>query len=171
MSVEDPVRRTLSDLGIEHEIVPIDPAYADTVAFCERYGFPPERSANTILVVSKKEPRAYAACVVLATTKLDVNHRVCDLLGVKRASFATAEEMRAVTGMEVGGLTPFGLPPGIPLWADARVFELDWVILGGGGRDYKLKLSPTAVRTVGGVSVEGLAIPLPLTAPDAWRRD
>ena len=154
----DPVLETLKRLGVEHEVIAVDPDLADTALFCEHYGYPLDRSANTILVASKSEPKAYAACVVLATTKLDVNRRVRKLLGAKRASFATAEEMRTLTGMEVGGLTPFGLPDGVPLWVDQRVFDVDWVIVGGGGRDYKVKLSPEALRAVGGTTVDGLAL-------------
>jgi len=156
----DPVLQTLARLGIEHEIILVDPALADTALFCQHYGYPLEQSANTILVASKKEPKAYAACVVLATTKLDVNRRVRELLGVKRASFATADEMRTLTGMEVGGLTPFGLPEGVPLWVDGRVFAVDWVIVGGGGRDYKVKLAPQALLAAGGKSIEDLAAPI-----------
>jgi len=74
----------LPEPDIFHDIaghVPMhtDPAFADTAAFCERYGYPADRAGNTIVVASKKEPRQYAACVVLATTRLDVNHAVRDL--------------------------------------------------------------------------------------------
>ena len=116
--------------GLPVELIPCDPAHADTVAFCAQYGYPAERAANTIIVASKKEPKQYAACVVLATTRLDVNHAVRDLLGAAKCSFASAEEMRAVTGMTVGGVTAFGLPQGLPVFVDARVLDLDWVILG-----------------------------------------
>jgi prolyl-tRNA editing enzyme YbaK/EbsC (Cys-tRNA(Pro) deacylase) len=148
----------LARLGVEHEVIAIDPAFADTAAFCERYGYAAERSANTILVASKKDPKRYATCVVLATTQLDVNHRVRGLLDVARASFASADEMRSVLGMEVGGVTPFGLPPGMPLYVDSRVFACDWIILGGGGRSTKIRISPAILTRLGGESVEGLAI-------------
>lgn len=147
----------LASLALEHELIEIDPALADTAAFCAHYGYPPEKSANTILVASKKEPRKYAACVVLATTQLDVNRRVRSLLEVSRASFASADEMGAVTGMEVGGVTPFALPPGLPLYVDQRIASLDWVILGGGGRRTKIKITPEALVRLGGQFVEGLA--------------
>src|SRR5262249_20867387 len=141
-----------------HEVITIDPAFADTAAFCERYGYQPARSANTILVASKKEPKRYAVCVVLATTQLDVNHHVRGLLDVSRVSFAGADEMQSVLGMEVGGVTPFGLPPGMPLYVDARVLAWDWVILGGGGRDTKIRVSPAVLALLGGETVEGLAV-------------
>ena len=108
-------------LGVPLELIPCDPAYADTAAFCAQYGYPVERAANTLVVASKKEPKQYAACVVLATTRLDVNHAVRDLLGAAKCSFASAEEMSALTGMKVGGVTAFGLPEGLPLYVDARV--------------------------------------------------
>jgi prolyl-tRNA editing enzyme YbaK/EbsC (Cys-tRNA(Pro) deacylase) len=148
----------LARLEVDYEAIPIDPAFADTAAFCERYGYAPERSANTILVASKKEPKRYAVCVVLATTQLDVNHRVRALLDVSRASFASPDEMKSVLGMEVGGVTPFGLPAGIPLYVDTRVLAWDWVILGGGGRETKIRISPRVFAVLGGESVEGLAI-------------
>jgi prolyl-tRNA editing enzyme YbaK/EbsC (Cys-tRNA(Pro) deacylase) len=146
--------------GIPVELLPCDPEHADTAAFCAHYGYPAERAANTIVVASKKEPKQYAACVVLANTRLDVNHAVRDLLGAAKCSFATAEEMRALTGMKVGGVTAFGLPEGLPLFVDARVLDLDWVILGTGGRNGKIRMSPEVFRRVPGAKiVEGLAVP------------
>ena len=124
------VLKTVANLGLPYEVIEIDPALADTALFCEHYGFPMEQSGNTIIVASKKEPKVFVACVVLATTRLDVNKRVRKLMGVSKASFASAEEMEVLTGMEVGGVTPFSLPKGLQLYVDSRVMELDWVILG-----------------------------------------
>ena len=104
------VFKTVANLGLPYEESEIDPALADTALFCERYGFPMEQSGNTIIVASKKDPKVFVACVVLATTRLDVNKRVRKLMGVSKASFASAEEMKVLTGMEVGGVTPFSLP-------------------------------------------------------------
>jgi prolyl-tRNA editing enzyme YbaK/EbsC (Cys-tRNA(Pro) deacylase) len=132
----------LDGLGIPYEVIKIDPEFADTAAFCEKYDYPWERSANTIIVASRKEPKKYCACVVLADSRLDVNKKVRKLMGVPRASFASAEEMAASTGMKVGGVTPFSLPAEMPLYVDERIMSLDWVILGGGGRDTKIKISP-----------------------------
>jgi prolyl-tRNA editing enzyme YbaK/EbsC (Cys-tRNA(Pro) deacylase) len=150
---EAPVLAALAALGVPYERLECDPEAADTAVFCARYDIPPERSANTILVASKKEPKAYAACVVLATTSLDVNHAVRGLMGVSRLSFASAEETVAVTGMLVGGVTPFGLPEGIPVYVDEAVMGPEWVILGGGGRSSKVKVAPDALRRVAGVKV------------------
>ena len=161
---ERKVLEILQELGVEHEVIEIDPAFADTAVFCEHYGYAPERSANTILVASRKEPRKYAACVVLATTQLDVNRRVRGLLEVSRASFAGADEMRSVLGMEVGGVTPFGLPAGMPLYVDERVRACDWIILGGGGRGVKVKGAPRVLERLGARVVEGLATEKPVSA-------
>ncbi len=89
--IEQRVALELEALGVPYERIEIDPAFADTAEFCERYDFSLESSANTILVASKKEPRRWAACVVRADTRLDVNHRVRALLGVRKLSFARAE--------------------------------------------------------------------------------
>jgi prolyl-tRNA editing enzyme YbaK/EbsC (Cys-tRNA(Pro) deacylase) len=148
----------VSALGVPHELITIDPSYADTAAFCQQYGYPPERSCNTIIVASKKEPKKFAACVVLATTQLDVNRRVRKLLEVPKASFATAEEMMALTGMQVGGVTPFALPMGLPLYVDERIMQLEWIILGGGGRDLKVKIAPEVFRKLRATIVTDLAI-------------
>src|SRR4051794_12074308 len=112
MSSEATIRQHLDALRVQHEVVPCDPALADTAAFCAAYGYPLEDSANTILVVGKSDPPRYAACVVLATTRLDVNRVVRQRLEVRRASFASPDETRALTGMELGGVTVFGLPAG-----------------------------------------------------------
>jgi prolyl-tRNA editing enzyme YbaK/EbsC (Cys-tRNA(Pro) deacylase) len=152
-------RAALDRLGVPYEFLPCDPAFADTAQFCERYGYPPDHAGNTILVASKKEPRRYAACVVTATTRLDVNHAVRDLMGVAKVSFASAEEMAALTGMQVGGVTVFGLPGGVPVYVDARVMALDYVILGTGGRNGKIRVAPGVLgRLPDARVVEGLAL-------------
>ena len=157
-SAEELVIASLRSLGVPYERIEIDPAFADTAAFCEKYGYPLERSCNTIIVASKKEPKQFVACVVLAHTRLDVNKRVTKLMGVPKASFASAEEMMALTGMHVGGVTPFSLPSGVPLYIDERIMALDWVILGGGCRSLKIK-TPTAVfEKLGAEVVSGLAV-------------
>src|SRR5215213_6137277 len=97
-AADDALRATLDALGVAYEIFPCDPALADTAAFCAAYGFSPEDSANTILVIGKSDPPVYAACVVLATTRLDVNKMVKQRLGTRKASFAPAEDTRAITG-------------------------------------------------------------------------
>lgn len=151
-------RQHLDRLGIAYEVMACDPALADTAAFVEAYGIPLDRSANTILVASKGATPAFAACVLLATTSLDVNNVVRREMGVRKASFARADPVRELTGMEIGGVTPFGLPDELPVLVDARVLEPDWVILGGGNRSSKLKLDPAELRWLSSLRVvEGLA--------------
>ena len=154
------VLETVENLGFPYEIIEIDTDLADTALFCENYGFPIEQSGNTIIVASKKEPKLFAACVVLATTKLDVNKSVRNLMGVSKVSFASAEEMTALTGMEIGGVTPFSLPEEIKLYVDSRIMELNWLILGGGGRDKKLKISPEVFHKLDAEIIQNLALPL-----------
>ncbi|HEX8144544.1 MAG TPA: YbaK/EbsC family protein [Pyrinomonadaceae bacterium] len=154
---EQKVIDALSKIAVAYELIEIDPAFSDTALFCERYGFPPEQTCNTILVTSKKGPRREAACVVLANTRLDVNRRVRKLLGASKASFASAEEMTALTGMEVGGVTPLALPLGLPLYVDERVMRHEWIILGGGGRSIKIKVAPEVLTKLGAEVVEDLA--------------
>jgi prolyl-tRNA editing enzyme YbaK/EbsC (Cys-tRNA(Pro) deacylase) len=154
------VQMALDSYGIEYEVLECNPDFADTAAFCQQYGFSLDDSANTILVASKKvEPVKYAACVILATTKLDVNKTVCKLLGVKRASFATADETKEITSMEIGGVTIFGIE-NIPVYVDAAVLERDKVIMGGGNRSSKILLSPAELKKIPQVEiVQNLAQP------------
>jgi prolyl-tRNA editing enzyme YbaK/EbsC (Cys-tRNA(Pro) deacylase) len=145
-AAEQRVRDHLIRLGVDHEIVACDPALADTAAFCAAYGYSPDESANTIIVVGKSDPPRYVACVVLATTRLDVNRAVRTRLGVKKASFADQEQTRAITGMLIGGVTALGLPDGLPIWVDARVVERPRIVLGGGSRSCKV-VGPPALLT------------------------
>ena len=148
----------LAELGASFEVMECDPALADTAAFVEAYGVPLDQSANTIMVASKGAEPSYIVCVLLATTSLDVNRVVRREMGVRKASFAAADPVRALTGMEIGGVTPFGLPDALPILVDARVMEADWIVLGGGNRSSKLKLAPDALRSLPSVRViEGLA--------------
>lgn len=159
-TTEAQVLRAVEATGEPFEVIEIDPDLADTAAFCERYGYPLETSGNCILVASRDDPPVMAACLALATTKLDVNKRVRKRLGVRKLSFAPAELTREVTGMEIGGVTPFGLPNDLPLWIDARIADLDRVIVGGGSRRLKLEVAPAALSAVGGEFVDDLALPI-----------
>ena len=157
-SPEELVIAALQRLGVAYELIEIDPAFADTASFCAQYGYPAERSCNTIIVASKNPPKRFVACVVPASTRLDVNKRVTKLMGVSKASFASADEMMSLTGMQVGGVTPFSLPAGTPLYVDERIMALEWIILGGGGRSLKIKTSPEILRRLGGEVVSGLGM-------------
>jgi prolyl-tRNA editing enzyme YbaK/EbsC (Cys-tRNA(Pro) deacylase) len=161
---DDPDRDALEAALAGHgpyELFPCDPALADTAAFCAHYGFDPADSANTIVVVGKGAEPLFAACVVLATHRLDVNRVVKGRFG-RKASFASADETRALTGHEIGGVTVFGLPGGLPIWVDAAVMERERIVLGGGSRSWKVIAAPAVLRSLPGMEVvEGLANPAP----------
>jgi prolyl-tRNA editing enzyme YbaK/EbsC (Cys-tRNA(Pro) deacylase) len=151
--IEARVIEHLEALGATYELVEIDPSLADTAAFCEHYGYPLDVSANAIVVASRRPPGAHAVGLVLATNRLDVNKTLCRLMGVKRASFAPAEPTRELTGMEIGGVTPFGLLPGVPVYVDDRITALDRCIVGGGSRSLKVVVDPEVFERMDGVEV------------------
>ena len=144
----DPVIEVLDRLNVEYEIVDCDPDLADTAQFCDRYGYRLDESANAILVVGKADPRVYATCVVLANTQIDVNKVVRKKFGVKKASFASPEETTKITGMVLGGVTPFGLPATLPVWIDSRVMNCERVIVGGGSRARKIYVDPSGLKAL-----------------------
>jgi prolyl-tRNA editing enzyme YbaK/EbsC (Cys-tRNA(Pro) deacylase) len=157
--IDSAVRRELNQLGVDHQLVSCDPGLADTAAFCAAYGYALADSANTIIVVGKADPKSYVACVVLATSRLDVNRTVKKRLGVRRASFAAPEETLALTGMAIGGVTVFGLPGDLPIWVDDRVMGRDRIILGGGSRNFKVLAAPTILLSLANAEVvAGLAL-------------
>ena len=154
------VREALEALGVEHDVLACDPELADTAAFCAHYGFTLDEAANTILVASKKvDPPRYAVCVVLGTTALDVNHTVRGLLDVKRLSFADADTTVALTGMQIGGVTAFGID-GLPVYVDAAVMGVERVVMGGGNRSSKVLIKPSQLLKIPSARVvDGLANP------------
>ena len=132
----------LDAIGVEYEIIECDPDFADTAAFCEKYGYPVDNCGNAIVVASKREPVQFATCIVKGTSRLDVNKTVRKLMGVPKASFASPEQTVELTGMMIGGVTPFALPPDVPIYADDKLMALDYVILGSGSRSSKVKIVP-----------------------------
>ena len=159
--IERRVVTVLDGLGVSYEMHRIDPAFADTAAYCEKYGSSPEHAANTIIVASKKEPKQYAACVVKATRRLDGNRTVRRLMNAARISFASAEETRELTGMMIGGVTVLALPADLPIYVDDTLMDLPWIILGGGSRSLKIKTSPEVFRKLPGATVvTGLSNPV-----------
>jgi prolyl-tRNA editing enzyme YbaK/EbsC (Cys-tRNA(Pro) deacylase) len=148
------------DVG-EVMVAEIDPDLADTAAFCAAYGVGLEESANCVVVAARRgELTTMAACVVLATTRADVNKLVRRHLGARRASFAPMDEAVAASGMEYGGITPVGLPAAWPLLVDAAVAGAPRVVVGSGLRRSKLWLPGKALAALPGAEVlEGLGVP------------
>ena len=148
----------LEALGVAYEVVECDPDFADTANFCERYGYSMDASANAICVVGKSAERPLVCCLVLASMRLDVNGVVRRRLGTRKASFADAATTVERTGMMIGGVTPFGLPAGLPVWIDSAVMSCDKVIVGGGSRDCKILCPPGSLLAIDGAEiVENLA--------------
>ena len=144
-------------------VAPIEPELADTAAFCAAYDVGLDVSANCVVVAGKREGEIrYAACMVLATTRADVNTTVRRLLDVRKASFAPMAEAVELTGMEYGGITPIGLPPQWPVFVDAVVAATPAVVIGSGIRGSKIVLPGAALAGLPGASViEGLGLAVP----------
>ncbi|MEU4214287.1 YbaK/EbsC family protein [Actinoplanes sp. NPDC026623] len=140
-------------------VAPIDADLADTAAFCEAYGVSLEESANCVIVAGRRgDVTRYAACVVLATTRADVNGVVRRHLDARKASFAPMDDAVRLTGMEYGGITPIGLPPSWSLLVDARVVAMPHTIIGSGVRHSKIAIPGPALGVLPGAEViEGLA--------------
>jgi len=140
-------------------VAEIDPDLADTAAFCEQYGVSLDVSANCVVVTGKRDGEArFAACVILATTRADVNGAARRALDVRKASFAPMDEAVGLTGMQYGGITPIGLPSDWPLLLDARVAAEPELVIGSGIRGGKLLVPGDLLAKLAGAEViEGLA--------------
>jgi prolyl-tRNA editing enzyme YbaK/EbsC (Cys-tRNA(Pro) deacylase) len=140
-------------------VAEIDPTLADTAEFCAAYGSPLSGSANCVVVAGRRgEDTRYAACLVLATTRADVNGLVRKRLNARKASFAPMDDAVALSGMEYGGITPVGLPAEWPVLVDAAVAAAPAVVIGSGIRGSKLALpGELAARLPGAEVIEGLA--------------
>jgi prolyl-tRNA editing enzyme YbaK/EbsC (Cys-tRNA(Pro) deacylase) len=154
--------QALGDDAREIDVAPIDATLADTAAFCAAYGVGLDVSANCVVIAGRRgEETRYAACVVLATTRADVNGVVRRLLDARKASFAPMDDAVRLTGMEYGGITPIGLPAGWALYVDARVAALPRAIVGSGIRASKIELPGRVIAALPGAqSIEGLARPV-----------
>ena len=140
----DPVTAALrADRAIAERVAvaEIDPDLADTAAFCETYGVRLDQSANCVVLAAKRSGTTQlAACMVLATTRADVNGLARKTLEARKASFASMDVAVAETGMEYGGITPLGLPDGWPILVDAAVAACPDAVIGSGVRRSKLLL-------------------------------
>jgi prolyl-tRNA editing enzyme YbaK/EbsC (Cys-tRNA(Pro) deacylase) len=145
------------------EVAPINATLADTAAFCEAYGVGLDVSANCVIVAGRRgETTRYAACMILATTRADVNSVVRTRLDARRASFAPMDDAVALTGMEYGGITPIGIPADWALYVDSRIIDRPQVVIGAGIRGAKLVLPGAALADLPRAEViEGLARELP----------
>ena len=159
--VAEPVSTALASWPRAGDVraAPIDPELADTAAFCAEYGVLMEDSANCVVIAGRRgDVTRYAACVVLATTRADVNGVVRKRLDARKASFAPMEDAVTLTGMEFGGITPIGLPASWPILIDRAVLDRDVVVIGSGLRRSKIALPSAALAELPGAEVvDGLA--------------
>ncbi|MFC5816127.1 YbaK/EbsC family protein [Nonomuraea harbinensis] len=154
----EPVARAIGQVE-DARVAEIDPELADTAAFCERYGVAMGASANCVVVAAKRGGEVrYAACMVLATTRADVNGVVRKHLGARKASFAPMEEAVELTAMEYGGITPIGLPADWPILVDTQVAEHPEVVIGSGLRRSKLAVSGATLAGLKGAEVLSLSV-------------
>ena len=152
------IRQFLESTRLEFEVMDCDPELADTKVFCREYGFALEESVNAIVVKTKSGELKYAACALLATTRLDINKTIRKKLGARKVSFADIEETAKLTAMNIGGVTPLTLPRTLPLWVDSKIMQRNSIVLGGGNRSSKIKVSPKIFNyTLNTEIVEGLA--------------
>lgn len=154
--VAAPVAAAIPSLGAPEAVgvAAIDPDLADTAAFCAHYGIALEDSANCVVVKGRRGGEVrFAACMVLATTRADVNGLVRRRLDVRSASFAPMEEAVSLTGMEYGGITPIGLPTGWPILVDTAVASSAGVVVGAGVRGAKLFLPGGLLAALPGAEV------------------
>jgi prolyl-tRNA editing enzyme YbaK/EbsC (Cys-tRNA(Pro) deacylase) len=135
-------------------VVEIDPDISDTAATQEAFGLATESLANCVVVGGKREGvERIAACLVLASTRADVNNVVKRLLDVRKASFLPTERAVALTGMEYGGITPIGLPAGWPILIDRRVVDADLLVIGSGVRRSKILIPGALLSRLTGVQI------------------
>ncbi|KUI24743.1 hypothetical protein AU196_15560 [Mycobacterium sp. IS-1742] len=153
--VAEPVRQEVRHRGAQGLWVSaIDPGFADTAEFCEHYGIALEQSANCVVVEAKRAERIWhAACLVLATTRADVNGVVRKWLDARKISFAPMEVAVSLSGMEYGGITPVGLPDGWPILIDEQVLTQPRVVIGSGVRASKILAEPGRLAAVPGAEV------------------
>ncbi|MDL5200222.1 YbaK/EbsC family protein [Streptomyces sp. ALI-76-A] len=160
--VADAVRHWSGSVPAEQIVyVDTDPQWADTAVFVEHYGRELlEQSANCVVVAGKRGGEVtFAACVVLSTTRVDVNGVVRRQLGARKASFASMDTATGETGMEYGGITPLGLPRDWPVLVDSAVVDLPYVLVGSGRRRGKLLVPGKAFAELpGAVVLEGLGV-------------
>lgn len=159
----EPVAKALASLDdTQIGVVAIDPDLADTAAFCEAYGSPLEASANCVVVAGKRAGEVrYAAALVLATTRADVNGVIKRRLDVRKASFAPMDDAVDLTGMAYGGITPVGLPADWPILVDKAVADSPELVIGSGIRGGKLLVTGELLANLPGAEViEDLAKPV-----------
>ena len=156
----DPVVKALTGFGAADQVkvAAIDPDLADTAAFCAHYGVGLEQSANCVVLAGRREGvELFAACMVLATTRADVNGLARKHLGVRKLSFASMDRAVEETGMQYGGITPIGLPAEWPILVDRAVVEAGNVVIGSGIRGSKLWLPGELLASLpGAVVLDGL---------------
>ncbi len=152
-------------------VAEIDPELADTQAFCERYGVRMDRSANCVIVAARRDGRSwFAACLILATTRADVNGLAKKHLGASKISFAPMDAATTASAMEFGGITPLGLPADWPVLIDEAVVAADRVVIGSGVRRSKISLPGAALAELpNAVVLAGLGRPAPQPADAAAR--
>ncbi len=156
--IATPVAAALSHIQSDDAYVAaIDASLADTAEFCDHYQVGLNISANCVVLrASRTDKEWYAACLVLATDRVDVNGVVRRHLDARKISFAPMDQAVSLSSMEYGGITPIGLPADWPILVDEAVIAARNVIIGSGTRGSKLYVSSRLLRSLPNATVLGL---------------
>jgi prolyl-tRNA editing enzyme YbaK/EbsC (Cys-tRNA(Pro) deacylase) len=139
-------------------VAEIDTALADTAAFCEAYNVGMDVSANCVIVEAKRADKTWhAACMILATDRVDVNGIVRRHLDARKISFARMDNATEMTSMEYGGINPIGLPEGWEILVDTAITKKPWVIIGSGIRGSKILIPGALLAKLPHVTVLDIA--------------
>lgn len=150
-----PNQASLKEIGI----VEIDPQYSDSANFCEQFKVDLQLATNCVIVEARRgDQRWFAAVLIPASSRADINGIARRTLGARSVSFAPMEVAVRESGMEYGGITPIGLPGEWPLLIDAAVMHSDVRILGAGKRCAKLVVPGNILKELpSSVILENLA--------------
>lgn len=154
----EPTRQAITDNKLDVLVAKIDPNFSDTAAFCEAYQTGTEIAVNCVILEAKRgEDKWYAACMIPATERADINGVVRKALDAKKVSFAPREDAVSMSGMEFGAINPIGLPADWRILVDSEAATLDYIVIGSGLRGSKLLVSGKLLSSLPNAEVLNLA--------------
>lgn len=141
--VGEPTKASLEANKLEDVLVTeIDPELSDTQAFCDEFGVSLDMAVNCVIVEARRADKTwYAACMIPATVRADINGIVRRELGARKISFAPMDKAVTLSGMAYGGISPIGLPADWPILVDSAAAALPHAVIGSGIRKSKLLVS------------------------------
>jgi Cys-tRNA(Pro)/Cys-tRNA(Cys) deacylase len=134
--------RILEQNKIPYEVFEYDNSFHDAQEVAEILGLPNFMLYKTLIVEAINDPSQVKPFVALVPSHERLNlKKLAAVIGIKKAKMVSHKDAEALTGLQVGGISPLALTSkNWKMFIDRQATELQHVVISAGQRGFQLRV-------------------------------